>query len=55
MKDLLSIKLDLIRFELLTIRQLRGNPGNCAIKNKAICSRVIELEGLIEKIRRALK
>tara|TARA_B100001057_G_scaffold16236_1_gene15286 strand:- start:2384 stop:2551 length:168 start_codon:yes stop_codon:yes gene_type:complete len=55
MKDLLSIKLDLIRFELLTIKRLRGNSLNCAKKNKAISERIFELEQLIEKIRGAFK
>tara|TARA_B100001093_G_scaffold464391_1_gene481249 strand:- start:119 stop:313 length:195 start_codon:yes stop_codon:yes gene_type:complete len=51
MKDLLSIKLDLIRFELLTIKQMRGNSANCVTKKAAISSRVLELEELIEKIK----
>jgi hypothetical protein len=55
MKDLLSIKLDLIRFELLTIEQLRGNPGNCLTKNFAISERILELEKSIEEIRGALQ
>lgn len=51
MKDLLSIKLDLIRFELLTIKQVRGNASNSETKTKAISERVLELEELIEKIK----
>lgn len=51
MKDLLSIKLDLIRFELLTIKQVRGNASNSETKTKAISERVLELEDLIEKIK----
>ena len=49
MKDRLSIKLDLIRFELLTIKQLRGNTQNCVIKSSVISERIKELEELIEK------
>ncbi len=55
MKDLLSMKLDLIRFELLTVKQMRGNPANCVTKNTAISQRVLELEKSIEEIRGALK
>lgn len=51
MKDLLSMKLDLIRFELLTVKQMRGNPANCVTKKTAISQRVLELEQLIEKIK----
>jgi len=49
MKDRLSTKLDLIRFELLTIKQLRGNAANCVIKSSVISERIQELEELIEK------
>jgi hypothetical protein len=55
MRDLLSIKLDLIRLELLTIKQMRGNPANCVTKKTAISQRIFELEGLIEDLRGALK
>lgn len=55
MKDLLSMKLDLIRFELLTVKQMRGNPANCVTKKTAISQRVLELEKSIEEIRGALK
>ena len=51
MRDLLSMKLDLIRLELLTIKQMRGNPANCVTKKTAISQRVLELEELIEKIK----
>lgn len=51
MKDLLSTKLDLVRFELLTIKQMRGSSAICATKKTAISERVLELEGLIEKIK----
>ena len=51
MKDLLSIKLDLIRFELLTVKQVRSNASNSETKTKAISERVLELEDLIEKIK----
>lgn len=45
------MKLDLIRFELLTVKQMRGNPANCVTKKTAISQRVLELEQLIEKIK----
>lgn len=45
------MKLDLIRFELLTIKQMRGNAANCVTKNEAISQRILELEELIEKIK----
>ena len=51
MEDLLSIKLDLIRFELLTVKQVRSNASNSETKTKAISERVLELEDLIEKIK----
>jgi hypothetical protein len=51
MKDLLSMKLNLIRFELLTVKQMRGNSANCVTKNAVISARVLELEELIEKIK----
>ena len=51
MKDRLSMKLDLIRFELLTLKQLRGNRANCVIKISVISERIKELEDLIEKIK----
>ena len=51
MKDRLSIKLDLIRFELLTLKQLRGNRAKCVIQNTVISERIKELEDLIEKIK----
>lgn len=49
MKDRLSIKLDLIRFELLTIKQLRTKTQNCVMKSSVISERIKELEELIEK------
>ena len=58
MEDLLSIKLELIRFELLTVKQLRGNRKNSETKNQAIEGRVVELEFEIENLknqREALK
>lgn len=51
MKDRLSIKLDLIRFELLTVKQMRGNSANCVTKDAVISARVLELEELIEEIK----
>lgn len=51
MRNLLSTKLDLVRIELLTIKQMRGNSANCDTKNSAIADRVFELEQLIEKIK----
>ncbi len=51
MNNLLSTKLELIRFELLTVKQMRGNASNSETKTKAISERVLELEGLIEKIK----
>ena len=49
------MKLDLIRFELLTIKQMRGNAANCVTKKTAISERIFELEKSIEEIRGALK
>lgn len=51
MKDLLSMKLNLIRFELLTVKQMRANSANCVTKNAVISARVLELEELIQKIK----
>ena len=51
MNNLLSMKLELILFELLTVKQMRGNPANCAIKKTAISARVLELEQLAQKIK----
>lgn len=51
MKDLLSMKLHLIRFELLTIKQMRGNASNSETKAKAISARVLELEELISQTK----
>jgi len=51
MNNLLSMKLELIRFELLTVKQMRGNASNSETKTKAISARVLELEELIEKIK----
>lgn len=51
MKDLLSIKLDLVRFELLTVKQIRGNRKNTEIKNQAIENRVLELEFELQNLR----
>ena len=51
MKDLLSIKQELVRFELLTVKQMRGNDTNSETKNQAIESRVVELEFEIENLR----
>lgn len=51
MKDRLLIKLDLIRFELLTIKQMRGTVAHCAKKISVISERIKELEDLIEKIK----
>jgi len=51
MNNLLSMKLELIRFELLTVKQMRGNPSNSETKTKAISARVLELEELIEEIK----
>lgn len=51
MRDLLSIKLDLIRFELLTIKQIRQTVAHCAKKSSVISERIKELEDLIEKIK----
>ena len=51
MKDRLSIKLDLIRFELLTLKQLRGTCAKCVMKSSVISERIKELEDLIEKIK----
>lgn len=51
MNDLLSMKLDLMRFELLTVKQMRGNSANCVTKNEAISQRIQELEETIEKIK----
>jgi len=45
------MKLELIRFELLTVKQMRGNPSNSETKTKAISARVLELEELIEEIK----
>ncbi len=51
MRDLQSMKLDLIRVELLTIKQMRGNSANCVTKKAVISERIQELEELIEKIK----
>ena len=51
MNDLLSMKLDLIRFELLTIKQMRRKFANCDKKSSVIFERIQELEELIEKIK----
>ncbi len=45
------MKLDLIRVELLTIKQMRGNSANCVTKKAVISERIQELEELIEKIK----
>jgi len=45
------MKLELIRFELLTVKQMRGNASNSETKTKAISARVLELEELIGKIK----
>lgn len=45
------MKLDLMRFELLTVKQMRGNSANCVTKNEAISQRIQELEETIEKIK----
>lgn len=55
MKHLLSIKVELLKLELLTIRQLRWNPVNCVTKNSAISERISELEKSIEEIRGVLQ
>ena len=55
MNNLLSTKLDLIRLELLTIKQLRANPKNCVVKSSVISERIFELEGLIEEIKNNLE
>lgn len=51
MKNLLSMKLELIRFELLTVKQMRGNASNSEKKSEAISARVLELEELISQIK----
>tara|TARA_R110002110_G_scaffold397755_1_gene613097 strand:- start:82 stop:264 length:183 start_codon:yes stop_codon:yes gene_type:complete len=53
MKERQSIrfKLDLLRLELLTIKQLRGNPANCVIKNSVISERILELEESLAEIQ----
>ena len=51
MNNLLSMKLELIRFELLTVKQMRGNASNSETKTKAISERVFELEESIEEIK----
>ena len=51
MKDLLSMKLEIIRFELLTVKQMRVKSASCQTKTDAISARVLELEKLIEKIK----
>lgn len=45
------MKLHLIRFELLTIKQMRGNASNSETKAKAISARVLELEELISQTK----
>lgn len=50
MTDLLSMKLDLIRLELLTIKQMRITGPNCVTKKTAISQRVSELEAIIAMI-----
>ena len=51
MNNLLSMKLELIRFELLTVKQMRGNASNSETKTKAISARVLELEESIEELK----
>ena len=51
MKDLLSMKLEIIRFELLTVKQMRGKSASCQTKTKAISARVLELEESIEELK----
>ena len=51
MNNLLSMKLELILFELLTVKQMRKNTATCAIKKTAISARVLELEELAQKIK----
>jgi len=45
------MKLEIIRFELLTVKQMRGKSASCQTKTDAISARVLELEKLIEKIK----
>ena len=45
------MKLELIRFELLTVKQMRGNASNSETKTKAISARVLELEESIEELK----
>lgn len=51
MNNLLSMKLELIRFELLTVKQMRGNSSNSETKTKAISARVLELEESIDELK----
>ena len=50
MKHLLSIKLELLKLELLTIRQLRETQRFCVTKSLVIAERIQELEALISGI-----
>ena len=45
------MKLELIRFELLTIKQMRRKFANCDKKSLVIFERIQELEELIERIK----
>lgn len=51
MKDRQSLKIELLRFELLTIKQLRGAPSNCVMKSSVIFDRILELEESLAEIQ----
>lgn len=50
MKHLLSIKVELLKLELLTIRQLREAHRICVTKSQVIAERIEELEAMIATI-----